>query len=80
MKDDEKQFLLRVVKESKSNTPRDIINSEGFTMHHKRAWYLLGKWADKGWYDYGVTLDMGWITREGYEIVDSLQTTPHPHI
>jgi len=75
MKDDEKQFLLQVAKASKSKehiTPRHIINSEGFSMHHKRAWYLLGKWADKGWYDYGVTLDLGWMTREGYKVAESL--------
>ena len=75
MKDDEKQFLLQVAKTSRSKehiAPRHIINSEGFTMNRKRAMYLLGKWADKDWYSYGISLDLGWITREGYEIVDLL--------
>lgn len=47
--------------------PRDIINGPGFTMHHKRAWKILEKWADKGWYEYGVSLDMGWLTAKGKE-------------
>jgi len=49
-------------------TPRDIINESDFPLHHKRAWYLLQKWADKGWYTYGVTLDLGWITEEGMKV------------
>jgi len=79
LKEDEKQFFLQVVngctkpyKDGSRIRPRDIINSEGFTMHYKRSWYLLGKWSDKGWYDYGVTLDLGWITLKGYEVAESL--------
>lgn len=31
----------------------------------KRKWYILDKWARKGYYEYGVTLDLGWITPAG---------------
>jgi hypothetical protein len=72
-KSDEIYFWNHIKKEvglygSAGNSPRDIINKEGFSMHHKRAWYLLEKWADKGWYDCGVVLDLGWITPEGMHI------------
>lgn len=78
MKDDEKQFLIEIHQQCRcyypqhtqeGNTPRDIINSPGFFMHYKRAWYLLEKWCDKGWYEYGVTLDLGWLTPEGIQAV-----------
>jgi hypothetical protein len=78
-KDDEKYFWNRIKTETRiedSNsvgnllqyerkTPRDLINEPDFPIHHKRAWYLLQKWSDKGWYDYGVALDLGWVTEEG---------------
>ena len=45
MKADEAEFLKRCQNELTNGlgrtTPRDIINSEDFTMHHKRAWYIL---------------------------------------
>jgi len=80
MRKDEKAFFLRCVNEItnhginelRKNSPRMIINEPGFPVHHKRAWYLLEKWSDKGWYDYGVSLDMGWITEEGNAIGDKL--------
>lgn len=34
-------------------------------IHRKRARYLLGKWAARGWYKWGVCIDMGWLTPEG---------------
>jgi len=58
-------LLLPFMMVDDRKTPRDIINEEGFPIPAKRAWYLLAKWADKGWYEYGVTLDLGWITPEG---------------
>lgn len=42
---------------------RDVINA--LPIHHKRAWYLLLKWTNKGWYNYGTSLDLGWLTAEG---------------
>lgn len=48
-------------------TPRDLIQSPGFPLHPKRAWFLLEKWTGKGWYDYGVAVDLGWFTDEGAE-------------
>lgn len=62
MKEDERHFLLDLYTRAK---PRDLINSSDFYMNHKRAWYLLDKWSNKGWYDYGVTLDLGWLTSKG---------------
>lgn len=80
MKADERKFLADVFKyrligglEHKS--PRVLINEPSFTMHYKRAWYLLEKWTDKGWYDYGVTEDLGWLTEEGKKQARSLLET-----
>lgn len=76
MKPDEQKFLLEVYEQCRcsydqhiqeGNWPRDIINSPGFLMHYKRAWYLLEKWCRKDWYEYGVTLDLGWLTPRGIE-------------
>ena len=53
-------------------TPREVINRDSFIMPHKRAWYLLQKWASKGWYDYGTTLDLGWLTDEGKREIEIL--------
>jgi len=55
-----------------SETPRDLINEVGFPLNHKRAWFLLQKWCDKGWYDYGVTLDLGWITEKGQREISEI--------
>ena len=63
VKGDEKRFLVSLYRSTE--TPRKLINAPGFTMHHKRAWYLLEKWCIKDWYEYGVTLDLGWLACEG---------------
>jgi hypothetical protein len=68
MKDDEKRFLRDIAEQNLM--PRDLINKPDFYLHHKRAWYLLGKWSNKGWYDYGVTLDLGWLTPLGKEVAE----------
>lgn len=72
MKEDEKQFLILVYEKCKRYEDtkekyyvRTLINSEDCTIHHKRCWYLLEKWAGQGLYDYGVTLDLGWLTEKG---------------
>jgi hypothetical protein len=31
----------------------------------KREYYILDKWADKGYWDYGSSLRAGWLTDEG---------------
>jgi hypothetical protein len=86
MKDDEKRFLVDVydrcttyyIKGGKNienhTTPRDLINEEGFYMNYKRAWYLLDKWANKGWYEWGVTMDLGWLTDSGLNKGKELST------
>ncbi len=51
-------------------SPREIINSEGFPIHHKRAWFILRKICRRGWYDYGVTLDLGCLTEKGVQEID----------
>jgi hypothetical protein len=33
-----------------------------FNIPHKRGYYLLEKWDDKGWWEYGVSLRTGWFT------------------
>ena len=61
MKPDE-QKLLSTLLPMESPVVRDVIKSLG--MNHKRAVYILEKWAAKGWYDYGVTVDLGWLYPE----------------
>lgn len=82
MKDDEKKFLQEVFErcrcfcsehEQDGCSPRDIINEIGFYMSCKRAWYLLEKWARKGFYDYGVSSDLGWLTPEGVALAKTLE-------
>ena len=86
MKSDERVFLIEFYEARNFQpydsegaiTARELINTPGFPLHYKRAWYLLEKWSDKGWYDYGVTLDLGWLTPEGKEYVEQMiieQTT-----
>lgn len=77
MKQDEKDFLIQYYQRNKGlyiekTSPRDIINEPGFKMHHKRAWYLLEKWAGKNLYEYGVTLDLGWLTEKGVKLAEEL--------
>ena len=69
IKPDEKCFMV-ALHEAGGKNPRPLINSDDFEMHYKRAWYLLNKWAEKGWYDWGVTLDMGWLTEEGVAVAE----------
>lgn len=35
---------------------------ERLLMPEKRFYYILGKWADRGWWEYGVSLRGGWFT------------------
>lgn len=72
MKDDEKTLLLRCTAYGPVMTPdgpkdgtpiRTLVGETG--LPKKRAYYLLSKWADKGWYDYGTSLDLGWMTGDG---------------
>jgi hypothetical protein len=79
MKEDERRFLIDVYEKCRSGTspfdrisPKKLINQPDFYMHYKRAWYLLGKWCDKGWYEFGVALDCGWLTAEGKEYAKNL--------
>jgi len=76
MKDDEKEFLRLCIEKCGYNKtgvvparPREIINSDLTDINHKRAWYLLEKWSDKGWYNWGVTLDLGWFEPEYEEVI-----------
>lgn len=64
MKDDEAGFMFAVAMRPAGADVRDVIRMQH--MHYKRCWYLLEKWARKGWYDYGVTLDLGWLTPKGF--------------
>lgn len=88
MKPEEKYFWNRVKNEvglyrklssgKEGKSPRDIINEPNFSIPHKRAWYFLEKWTDKGWYEYGVTLDLGWVTEKGME-TNTPSSTPLRH-
>lgn len=81
MKDQERNFFIEVCEKCSNHgegrtdmdvTPRDLIEAYGLTLPYKRAWYFLGKWAQKGWYEYGVTIDLGWITEMGNDFYKSL--------
>lgn len=65
VRDDEKRFLVMIADKPDGVSVRNLIQSEDFPIHHKRAWYLLEKWSDRGWYDYGVNLELGWLWDEG---------------
>lgn len=74
MKDDEKAFFKTCIKfisiqgvpnhDYKTATPRTIIRTISEFMNYKRCWYLLEKWANKGFYNYGVNLELGWFEAE----------------
>jgi hypothetical protein len=76
MKPDERAFLLAVAAMPPGEYARDVINRDGLGIHHKRCWYLLRKWARKGWYDYGVTLDLGRLTSVGMSVAADLGRLP----
>lgn len=70
MKDDEKNLMKALVNDYglASKSPiRKIVDDLG--INHKRAAYILWKWADKGWYEYGVSVMAGWLTVEGFQIM-----------
>lgn len=75
MKPDEQNFLIHIlVHQGKAYnsepTVRRIIEFIG--INHKRAWYLLDKWAGRGWYEYGVCIDLGWLTPEGVAYIKQI--------
>ncbi|MCI2243267.1 hypothetical protein L3067_01410 [Xanthomonas sp. PPL568] len=37
---------------------------ERLSINEKRAFYLLSKWAGKGWVDYGMWVWGGWFTED----------------
>lgn len=61
MKEHEQVFFALCYKLRHVLKPRDIVIALADTIPHKRCWYYLEKWLDKGFYDYGVTLDLGWF-------------------
>ena len=61
MKEHERIFFALCYKLRYRLKPRDIIEALAETIPHKRCWYYLEKWCEKGFYDYGVTLDLGWF-------------------
>ncbi|GGH46040.1 hypothetical protein GCM10008014_08450 [Paenibacillus silvae] len=74
MKEDEKRFLIDIYNRCHNGylkkdgiSVKELIQEDGFYMHNKRAWYLLGKWTRKGWYEYGVNVRVGWLQPEGIE-------------
>ncbi len=62
MKRDEKIFFVLCFTLSQLKIcPRDVVNMLNETIPHKRCWYYLFKWSEKGFYTYGTTLDLGWF-------------------
>lgn len=79
MKPDELALLLAVASCPEGNSVRDVIARMG--INGKRACYLLGKWAGKGWYEWGVCIDLGWLTPLGqYEarLLSGVSCPPRP--
>ncbi len=67
MRKSEEEMFYRLIQVT-GKTPQELI--EMLPINHKRAWYLLSKWADQGKYEYGVSLDLGWTlnkTIQDYE-------------
>lgn len=54
-------FALCYNLRQKGIMPRAVVNMLNETIPHKRCWYYLKKWCDRGFYSYGVTLDLGWF-------------------
>lgn len=74
MKDDEQRLLIDIYNRCHNGymkkdgiSVKELVQEEGFYVHHNRAWFLLGKWSRKGWYEYGVSVRVGWLTPEGIE-------------
>lgn len=57
----EESLFKALVKANLENgkTPRETIRDT--RINHKRACYLLEKFADRKEYEYGVSLDLGWF-------------------
>jgi len=64
MKDDEKA-LLKAFSNSNDEYPRIRDIAAHLGMPQKRLYYIVCKWADKGFYDWGTWSDLGWLTDEG---------------
>jgi hypothetical protein len=69
MKPDERallEHLLAVTREHKARGEFAHMRRfvEAYPINQKRAWYLLGKWYDKGWFDCGVSLGAGWFNED----------------
>jgi hypothetical protein len=65
MKPDERDLLRHLVaREAVLGRGRVRESLVGYPIASKRAWYLLGKWCDKGWYEYGCTIDLGWFNHD----------------
>lgn len=74
MKEDEQRLLIDIYNRCHNGytkqegiSVKELVQEEGFYMHHKRTWSLLEKWSRKGWYEYGVSVRVGWLTPEGIE-------------
>ena len=63
MKPDEREFLTAVQRKDTNMTVREVVSH--LAINHKRAWFLLEKWARNGWYEWGAVIDMGWLTDAG---------------
>ncbi len=61
MKEHERIFFALCYNLRHEFKPRDIIRFLSETIPHKRCWYYLDKWSEKGFYDWGITLDLGWF-------------------
>lgn len=64
MKDQERIFFSLCYGLRDTYRPREVVNLLADTIPHKRCWYYLEKWTNRGFYDYGVTLDLGWFCPE----------------
>lgn len=47
--------------------PRDIIEGQD-KYNHKRLWYVLDKFDNKGIVEYGTSLATAWLTEKGIEL------------
>lgn len=47
-------------------TAREIIENQN-AYNHKRLWYVMNKFDNKGLVDYGTSLGTAWLTDKGIE-------------
>jgi DNA-binding XRE family transcriptional regulator len=76
LQEDEIALLLRIFETPQSNKSRVADSIRDLQMTKKRAFSILGAWADWGWYDPGSSIISGSLTQKGIETARSMKSRP----